>query len=281
MTAKVINGKEIASNIRLELEKKIKENKCAPRLAVIWIGDNASSAIYVKNKQKVAREIGMECDVHHFPENVAEIDVINLIDSLNQNVDVNGIIVQLPIPKHLNQNKILELIATDKDVDAFKQEMVGALWLGKSDWASATPEGVLYLLRSELSDLTGMHAVIVGRSNIVGKPLAALLLQNNCTVTIAHSKTKNLSDIVKNADIVVAACGCPKLIKKSWVKSGALVIDVGINYIDGKICGDVDFNEVKEVAKAITPVPGGVGPMTIAMLLENTYKAYLKQKDSL
>lgn len=281
MTAKVINGKEIANNIRLELEKKIKESKCAPRLAVIWIGDNASSAIYVKNKQKVAREIGMECDVHHFPENVAEIDVINLIDSLNQNVDVNGIIVQLPIPKHLNQNKILELISTDKDVDAFKQEMVGSLWLGKSDWASATPEGVLYLLRSELSDLTGMHAVIVGRSNIVGKPLAALLLQNNCTVTIAHSKTKNLSDIVKNADIVVAACGCPKLIKKSWVKSGALVIDVGINYIDGKICGDVDFNEVKEVAKAITPVPGGVGPMTIAMLLENTYKAYLKQKDSL
>ena len=281
MTAKVINGKEIANNIRLELEKKIKESKSAPKLAVVWVGDNSSSAIYVKNKQKAAREIGMECEIYHLPENVNEVDVISLIDRLNNDADVNGVIVQLPLPKHLNQNKILELISIEKDVDAFKQEMLGALWLGKSDWASATPEGILYLLHSELSDLTGMHAVVVGRSNIVGKPLAALLLQNNCTVTVAHSKTKNLPDIVKNADIVVAACGCPKLIKKDWVKSGALVIDVGINYIDGKIYGDVDFDEVKEVARAITPVPGGVGPMTIAMLLENTYKAYLKQKDSL
>ena len=279
MTAKIIDGKLIAEHLKLELAKKIALCNEVPKLAVIMVGNNEASKIYVKNKKKAAEAIGLKCDVYHFDENVLEADVLQQIRELNADKEVNGIIVQLPLPKHINEHEVLEAVDLLKDVDAFKQEMSGSLWQNNAMWASATPQGVLYLLKTVMPDLQGKHAVVIGRSNIVGKPMAALLLNQDCTITIAHSKTKGLGDIVKNADIVVAACGSPKLVKKDWVKEGAVVLDVGITRIDGKLYGDVDFDEVVNVASALTPVPGGVGPMTIYMLLENTYKAYLKQKD--
>ena len=198
---------------------------------------------------------------------------------LQERLPISQKIIQLPLPKNFNEQQILEAISQDKDVDAFKKSMTGALWQNSAQWASATPQGVLYLLKTIEPNLCGKNAVVIGRSNIVGKPMAALLLNEDCTVTIAHSKTIALAEIVRMADIVVAACGCPKLIKKEWIKKGAIVIDVGISRVDGKLLGDVDFDEVVDVASAITPVPGGVGPMTVYMLLENTYKAYLKQKN--
>ena len=281
MTAQIINGKEIAQHICDDLAKQIKQLKTMPKLAVVLVGDNPASLIYVRNKQKKAQEIGIECEVFHLSEAVQESEVITLIERLNMDKSFNGIIVQLPLPKHLNESHIIETVRQDKDVDAFKQIMSGALWQKKAPWASATPQGVLLLLKKYVDNLSGKHAVVIGRSNIVGKPMAALLLNEDCTVTIAHSKTIGLKDIVKTAEIVVVACGVPHLVKKDWVKSGAVVIDVGISKVDGKLCGDVDFDEVKDVAGALTPVPGGVGPMTIAMLLKNTYTAYLKQMDNL
>ncbi len=281
MTAQIINGKEIAQQFCDDLAQQIKQLKKMPKLAVILVGDNPASLIYVRNKQKKAQEIGMECEVFHFAELAQENEIVTLIEQLNMDKSVNGIIVQLPMPKHLNETHILETVQQDKDVDAFKQVMSGALWQKKAPWASATPQGVLLLLKKYVDNLCGKHAVIIGRSNIVGKPMAALLLNEDCTVTISHSKTIGLKDIVKTGDIVVVACGVPRLVKKDWVKPGAVIIDVGISKVDGKLCGDVDFDEVKDVAGAITPVPGGVGPMTIAMLLKNTYTAYLKQMDNL
>lgn len=281
MTAQIINGKEIAQQFCDDLAQQIKQLKTMPKLAVILVGDNPASLIYVRNKQKKAQEIGMECEVFHFAETAKEDEIVTLIERLNMDKSVNGIIAQLPLPKHLNETHILETVRQDKDVDAFKQIMSGALWQKKAVWASATPQGVLLLLKKYVDNLCGKHAVIIGRSNIVGKPMAALLLNEDCTVTISHSKTVGLKDIVKTGDIVVVACGVPRLVKKDWVKPGAVIIDVGISKVDGKLCGDVDFDEVKEVAGAITPVPGGVGPMTIAMLLKNTYTAYLKQMDNL
>ncbi|MBR1605026.1 MAG: bifunctional 5,10-methylenetetrahydrofolate dehydrogenase/5,10-methenyltetrahydrofolate cyclohydrolase [Alphaproteobacteria bacterium] len=281
MTARIIDGKEIAKKLRYELAQKIDKEPVHPRLAVIWAGDNEASQIYVRNKQKAAQEVGIDCELFHFDKEVAESDIIALIHRLNHDQLVHGIIVQLPLPEHLNSKNILETIQADKDVDAFKMVMTGALWQNRASWTSATPEGVLYLLKTVISDLSGMHAVVIGRSDIVGKPMSGLLLNEDCTVTITHSKTKNLPEIVKTADIVVAACGQPKMVKKEWIKAGAVVIDVGITKVDGVLYGDVDFEEVKNVAGAITPVPGGVGPMTVAMLLKNTYTAYLKQKNSL
>lgn len=281
MSAKVIDGKEIARQLRTRLTEAIRQKHISPKLAVIWIGENEASRVYVRNKQKAAQESGFKCDVFHFPDSICESDILALIERLNADKTVNGIIVQLPLPSSFNECRVLETVCQDKDIDAFKQSMSGALWQNRSLWASATPEGVVYLLKQTLPQLSGKHAVVIGRSNIVGKPMAALLLNEDCTVTITHSKTLNLSEIVRQADIVVAACGCPKLVKRDWIKPGAVVIDVGITKVDGQLVGDVDFDEVKEVASAITPVPGGVGPMTIAMLLQNTYTAYLKQTDSL
>lgn len=281
MTAKIIDGKQIAQQLRSVLAQKVALLPSVPKLAVIWVGNNAASEIYVRNKQKAAHETGIDCDIYHLAENTQEEELIDLINKLNQDATVNGIIVQLPLPSKIDESKILETVQAEKDVDAFKQVMSGALWQGKACWASATPEGVMFMLHTVCENLSGKHAVVIGRSNIVGKPMAALLLQEDCTVTMTHSKTVNLQDIVKTADIVVAACGCARLVKKEWIKSGAFVIDVGINKVDGHLCGDVDFDEAKEVASAISPVPGGVGPMTIAMLLQNTYTAYLKQRDSL
>ncbi len=281
MTAHIIDGKFFAKQLREELKGKISDCHAAPQLAVIWVGDNEASAVYVSSKQKAAQEVGIACELFHFSADASEADVLTLIERLNMNREVNGIIVQLPLPKHFHERHILEAIRTDKDVDAFKQVMSGALWQNSAPWASATPQGVLKLIKTVLSDLTGKHAIVIGRSNIVGKPMAALLLSEDCTVTIAHSKTVDLPTLVQKADIVVAACGQPRLVKKEWIKPGAVVIDVGITKVDGHLVGDVDFDGVKEVAAALTPVPGGVGPMTVAMLLQNTYTAYLKQKDSL
>lgn len=279
MTACIIDGNQLAAGLRAELAARLQATGHKPKLAVIMVGDNEASRIYVRNKQKAAREAGIVCDVYSFDDDVPAADIVTVIERLNMDVSVNGIIVQLPLPAHLNEAHILEAVRQDKDVDAFKQIMTGALWQNRSMWAPATPQGVLYLLKTVWNDLSGKDAVVIGRSNIVGKPMAALLLNENCTVTVTHTQTRNLPDIVRRADIVVAACGCPKLVKQDWIKPGAAVIDVGISRVDGKLCGDVDFEGVVQTAGAVTPVPGGVGPMTIAMLLENTYKAYLKQKD--
>ena len=282
MTTKVIDGKSMAQNLREELAKRVNELNKKPHLAVILVGNDEASIIYDRNKKKAAEDIGMTCNIHHLPEETTEDKIIELINNLNNDSDVNGIIVQMPLPKHLNADKIVEQIRTDKDVDGFGFYNMGLLHSNnKNAFVAATPQGVLYMLQKTLGDLSGLHAVIIGRSNIVGRPLASLLLNNHCTVTVAHSKTKNLPELTKQADIVVAACGVAKMVKKNWIKDGATVIDVGINRIDGKLCGDVDFDEVKEVAGFITPVPGGVGPMTVAMLMNNTLLAYIKQNTSL
>ena len=282
MTAKVIDGKSMAQNLREELVKRVNELNKKPHLAVILVGNDEASIIYDRNKKKAAEDIGMTCNIHHLPEETTEDKIIELINNLNNDSDVNGIIVQMPLPKHLNADKIVEQIRTDKDVDGFGFYNMGLLHSNnKNAFVAATPQGVLYMLQKTLGDLSGLHAVIIGRSNIVGRPLASLLLNNHCTVTVAHSKTKNLPELTKQADIVVAACGVAKMVKKDWIKDGATVIDVGINRINGKLCGDVDFDDVKEVAGFITPVPGGVGPMTVAMLMNNTLLAYIKQNTSL
>lgn len=277
MTAQIIDGKQIAQRLRCELAEEIKKNNWHPKLAVVWVGDNEASGVYVRNKQKAAQEVGIICDIHHLSSTATEEEIVQLIQSLNEDQAVNGIIVQLPLPERLDSYKILETIEKSKDVDAFKTSMTGELWQHKESWASATPEGVMYLLKSVCPQLGGRNAVVIGRSNIVGKPMAAMLLNEDCTVTITHSKTLQLQKITAQADILIAACGCPKLVKSDWVKKGAIVIDVGISKINGHLSGDVDFEDVKQIASAITPVPGGVGPMTIAMLLKNTVEALKKQ----
>ncbi len=282
MTAQIIDGKIMAQNLRDELAQKVAHLPTSPYLAVVLVGNDEASIIYDRNKQKAAEAIGMKCKIHHLPEETTQNDLLQLIDNLNHDVLVNGIIVQMPLPKHLNSNEIVESIDHAKDVDGFGIYNLGLLHANDSSaMVAATPQGVLYMLQHTLGNLTGKHAVIIGRSNIVGRPLASLLLNNHCTVTIAHSKTVDLPSIVSKADIVVAACGVAKMVKKEWIKEGATVIDVGINRVDGKICGDVDFDNVKEVASYITPVPGGVGPMTVTMLLNNTLRAYLNQNSSL
>ena len=268
----------LAQQIRENLRLKIKNLGLTPCLAVVLVGDNEASQIYVRNKRKAAEEIGMECEVHHLSAESSFEQVADLVQKLNANPKVNGIIVQMPLPQHLNSDKILRLIDERKDVDGFGLHNAGLLMQNQpSAMIAATPKGVLAMLRSTGIQLTGKHAVIIGRSNIVGRPLAALLLNQDCTVTVVHTLTQNIAEITKQADILVAACGCPKLVKADWVKDGAVVIDVGINRIDNHLCGDVDFDEVAPKAAFISPVPGGVGPMTIAMLLENTVEACEKQ----
>ena len=275
---KIIDGKILAQQIRENLRLKIKNLGLTPCLAVVLVGDNEASQIYVRNKRKAAEEIGMECEVHHLSAESSFEQVADLVQKLNANPKVNGIIVQMPLPQHLNSDKILRLIDERKDVDGFGLHNAGLLMQNQpSAMIAATPKGVLAMLRSTGIQLTGKHAVIIGRSNIVGRPLAALLLNQDCTVTVVHTLTQNIAEITKQADILVAACGCPKLVKADWVKDGAVVIDVGINRIDNHLCGDVDFDEVAPKVAFISPVPGGVGPMTIAMLLENTVETCEKQ----
>lgn len=278
MTAIIMDGKQEALNVRKFLAEEIVATHSSPVLAVVQVGDNPASQVYVRNKHKAAAEIGMECRICYVPETASEDELRDLILELNDNDEVNGIIVQLPLPKQFDELKVLSWIKHSKDVDGFSPINAGLLQMNSPEAVvAATPQGIVALLKHYVADLRGKHAVIIGRSNIVGRPLADLLLNQDCTVTVTHSKTLDLPSICKQADILVAACGCAEMVKANWVKKGAAVIDVGINRVDGHLCGDVAFNEVKEVASYITPVPGGIGPMTVAMLLKNTWNAYKKQ----
>ncbi len=278
MTAIIMDGKQEALNVRKFLAEEIAATHSSPVLAVVQVGDNPASQVYVRNKHKAAAEIGMKCRICYVPETASEDELRDLILELNDNDEVNGIIVQLPLPKQFDALKVLSWIKHSKDVDGFSPINAGLLQMNSPEAVvAATPQGIVALLKHYVADLRGKHAVIIGRSNIVGRPLADLLLNQDCTVTVTHSKTLNLPSICKQADILVAACGCAEMVKADWVKKGAVVIDVGINRIDGHLCGDVAFDEVKEVAAYITPVPGGIGPMTVAMLLKNTWNAYKKQ----
>ncbi len=273
--AKIISGKVVSSQVKEALKLKVQEfyQKTGHQitLAVILVGENPASQVYVKNKIIATEYVGMKSLSFHLPENSTFEEVSETVKGLAEDNGVDGILVQLPLPKHLDENKILSLIPAEKDVDGFLAENVGRLVLGLPTTVACTPFGVLKMLQSENIELSGKNAVVLGRSNIVGKPMAMLLLKENCTVTICHSKTQNLKDICKNADILVAAIGKPQFVTADMVKDGAVVIDVGINRTENGLVGDVDFDAVEKVASYITPVPGGVGPMTIAMLLENTY----------
>ncbi len=287
MTAKLIDGNEVSASLRTELASRIQMLKedggPTPGLAVVLVGADPASQVYVKSKHKRATEIGMNSFEHFLPEDTAEADLLDLVDRLNRDPDVNGILVQLPLPKQINAERVLERIDPAKDVDGFHPINVGRLATGGEALVSCTPLGCLILLKRELGSLAGKRAVVVGRSNIVGKPMAQLLLRESATVVIAHSKTENLPEECRNADILVAAVGRPEMIKGDWIKPGAVVIDVGINRVPAaepgktRLVGDVAFAEAVEVAGAITPVPGGVGPMTIAVLLRNTLEACCRQ----
>ena len=274
----IIDGKKIAAELREELKKKITKFKSTfrsvPGLTVILIGEDPASKIYVKNKQKYAKDIGINSEVIKYSDSVDEKTVLEKISELNKDKKISGILVQLPLPKHISKKKIIDAILPEKDVDGFHPVNVGNLSSGYEGKVPCTPLGCHLILRTVEKDLKGKHAVIIGRSNLNGKPMAQLLLKENCTVTITHSKTKDLKNECKRADIIVAAVGQPKLVKGDWVKKGAIVIDVGINKTANGLEGDVDFEEVSKVAKAITPVPGGVGPMTIACLLKNTLTCF-------
>ena len=266
----IIDGKKIAEKLRVELKKNIIEFKATyksvPGLTVILIGEDPASKIYVKNKQKYAKDIGINSEVIKYPDSIDEKTVLDKISELNKDKKISGILVQLPLPKHINKKKIIDAILPEKDVDGFHPVNVGNLSSGYESKVPCTPLGCILLLREVEKDLKGKHAVIIGRSNLNGKPMAQLLLKENCTVTITHSKTKDLKNECKRADIIVAAVGQPKLVKGDWVKKGAIVIDVGINKTANGLEGDVDFEEVSKVAKAITPVPGGVGPVSYTHL---------------
>ena len=274
----IIDGKKEAELLRDEIKKeilKIKESKNkVPGLTVILIGNYTPSQIYVKNKEKNSKEVGMNSDVIKYSDDVTEKEILDKIKELNNDQNVSGILVQLPLPKQINKEKIINAIHPSKDVDGFNPVNVGNLSSGYQGLVPCTPMGCLMLIKKVEKNLSGKHAVIIGRSNLNGKPMAQLLLKENCTVTIVHSKTKNLQQECLKADILVAAVGVPNLVKKDWVKKDAIVIDVGINKLNDKIVGDVEFDQVKDIAKAITPVPGGVGPMTIACLLKNTLECF-------
>ncbi len=276
--SKIIDGKELAKKVRLELkdevEKLKKDENIHPKLAVIMVGSDPASQIYVRNKSKACDEIGIEFEEFLLDENTTQKELLDLIDKLNENEKVNGILLQSPIPKNLDINEAFRRISPEKDVDGFNPVNVGKLTLGQKGFVSCTPFGVIKMLEEYNIDIEGKNAVVLGRSNIVGKPMSQCLLNKNATVTICHSKTKNINEITKNADIIVAAIGKKEFVKGDMVKEGAVVIDVGINRgEDGKLKGDVDFEEVSKKASYITPVPGGVGPMTIAMLMTNVVKA--------
>jgi methylenetetrahydrofolate dehydrogenase (NADP+)/methenyltetrahydrofolate cyclohydrolase len=286
----IIDGKEISKKLRDNLNKEIKDLKkkynAVPGLAVVQVGNVAASSVYVKAKTKSAQEVGIEVIDHHLEESISQDELLNLIEKLNNQKNVNGILVQLPLPKHMNEQLILDSIHPDKDADGFHPLNVGKLSIASHNDENllipCTPYGCLLMLKGLNIELAGKNAVVVGRSNIVGKPMAQLLIKESCTVTVAHSKTNDLPSVCKNADIIVAAVGRPKMIKGEWIKKGAIVIDVGINRIEveidgerkNKLVGDVDYKEAEKNASAITPVPGGVGPMTIACLLRNTTIAF-------
>lgn len=276
MTARIIDGKSIAKELRESLAPRVaalKEQVITPGLTVIVVGDDPASAIYVRNKERACVKLGMNSQVLRFPAETTQEEILNTVRLLNQDDSVHGILVQLPLPRHIDEQAVLRAIDPDKDVDGFHAMNAGRLMNGEPGFVACTPKGVMRLLEVSGVELDGKNAVVVGRSNIVGKPMALLLLQKNCTVTIAHSHTKDLAAVTRSADILVVAVGRAGFITGDMIKPGAAVMDVGINRVDGKVVGDVDFESAKEVASCITPVPGGVGAMTIAMLMENTVEA--------
>jgi methylenetetrahydrofolate dehydrogenase (NADP+) / methenyltetrahydrofolate cyclohydrolase len=278
MTAQIFDGKRIVKDIRGQIAEevaKLKEQGVQPGLAVVLVGDDPASHIYVNNKEKACLAAGMYSEVHRLPAETSQEELIQLVQRLNADPNIHGILVQSPQPDHIDERAVIDAIAVEKDVDGFHPINVGNLVLGGADcFVACTPKGVLELIKLTGIEISGKHAVVVGRSHIVGKPMALLLLQENATVTVCHSKTQDLAAMTKQADILIAAVGRPRMIKREHVKPGAVVIDVGINRLpDGKVCGDVDFDDVVEVAGHITPVPGVVGPMTITMLLRNTVES--------
>ncbi|MCM1387766.1 MAG: bifunctional methylenetetrahydrofolate dehydrogenase/methenyltetrahydrofolate cyclohydrolase FolD [Bacillus sp. (in: Bacteria)] len=277
MMPQIINGKEISAQIKEELKQKVSEMKekgISLCLAVIQVGNDPASSVYVGNKKKACAYIGIESLSYELEEDVTQDELLSLIVSLNERKDVNGILVQLPLPAHIDEDTVIRAIDPKKDVDGFHPQSVGALCIGQKGFVSCTPAGIIQLLKRSGIEIAGKECVIIGRSNIVGKPMALLLLRENGTVTVTHSKTKNLQEITKRADILIVAIGKPKMITKEYVKEGAVVIDVGIHRNENnKLCGDVDYDDVAPVCSAITPVPGGVGPMTIAMLMLNVVES--------
>ncbi|MDE0783640.1 MAG: bifunctional methylenetetrahydrofolate dehydrogenase/methenyltetrahydrofolate cyclohydrolase FolD, partial [Planktomarina sp.] len=285
MSAQIIDGKEFAANVRSQVAEHVVRLKAdhgiTPGLAVVLVGEDPASQVYVRSKGKLTVEVGMNSIEHKLDIDTSETDLLAVVDQLNNDPAIHGILVQLPLPKHLNEDLVINSIAPAKDVDGFHISNVGLLGTGQSSMVPCTPLGCLMMLRDHFGSLSGLDAVVVGRSNIVGKPMALLLLGDSCTVTIAHSRTKDLPDVVRRADIVVAAVGRPEMVPGDWIKPGAVVVDVGINRIAApergegkmKLVGDVDYASCAQVAGAITPVPGGVGPMTIACLLANTLTA--------
>ena len=277
MKASKIDGRIFAQNLRKKVQKAVTQLPESPSLAVVLVGEDPASQVYVASKVKFTEECGMNSIEYKLPANTTETKVVNLVKKLNDNNKVDGILVQLPLPKGINSDRVIKEINPDKDVDGLTEASAGRLSLGKSGLRPCTPTGCVMLAKDELGDLSGKHCVVLGRSILVGKPAALLFLEQNCTVTIAHSRTENLEDVCKSADILIAAVGRPLMVKASWVKEGACVIDVGINRVPSikrpgktRLVGDVDYSNAKEIAGSITPVPGGVGPMTIACLLRNT-----------
>lgn len=284
MTAKIISGVEVSKNIKCEITRKIqqylRQGKRAPGLAVILVGSDPASQIYVESKRKNCEELGMYSKSYDLPQNTTENELLNLIDELNNDPLIDGILVQLPLPEHINSTSVIERISPDKDVDGFHPYNVGRLCQRIPTLRACTPYGIIKLLESTKIDFYGKHAVIVGASNIVGRPMALELLLAGCTVTVTHRFTRDLEFHIKQADILIVAVGKPQFIPGDWIKEGAIVIDVGINRIDGKLVGDIEFEKAKNKASYITPVPGGVGPMTVAMLMFNTLYAYEKNSSS-
>jgi len=270
MTAKIIDGKAIAKKIREQLKEKVSKLKVKPGLAVVLVGEDPASEVYVNMKEKKCNEIGFNSKKIVLPADIDELELLRIVDELNNDPKIHGMLVQLPLPDHINEQLIIDAILPHKDADGFNPINMGNMLIGKNIILPATPKGMMKLIESTGVDLKGKHAVVVGRSNIVGKPISILLQQKHCTVTMCHSRTKPLEQYTKQADILIAAVGKPNLITKDMVKPGAIVIDAGTSKVDGKLVGDVNYEEVSQIASHITPVPGGVGPMTIACLLENT-----------
>ena len=269
-----IDGKQISAQIKDELKERVEKENIEVTLAVIQVGNDPASTVYVGNKKKACEYIGIRSLAYELPEETPEEELLQLIKELNDRDDVNGILVQLPLPAHMDEDKVIQTISPKKDVDGFHPQSVGALSIGQPGFVSCTPAGVIQLLKRTGVEINGKECVIVGRSNIVGKPMALLMLRENATVTVCHSHTKDLKEVTKRADILIVAIGKPKFSTKEYVKDGAVVIDVGIHRgADGKLCGDVDYDDVAPITHAITPVPGGVGPMTIAMLMNNCVEA--------
>ena len=278
----IIDGKAVSAAVKERVAKEVqalKEKGVTVGLAVIIVGEDPASQVYVRNKERACEQCFMYSEKVELPESTTQTELLEIINKLNKRTDINGILCQLPLPRHINEEAIINAISPEKDVDAFHPQNVGKIMIGDYDFLPCTPAGVMELLASQNVEICGKHCVIIGRSNIVGKPMSMLMLHANATVTICHSKTKNLKEICKEADIIIAAVGRPKFVTADMVKSGATVIDVGINRTENGLCGDVDFEAVKPLASAITPVPGGVGPMTIAMLMQNTLTAAKKQNN--